>query len=169
MNEFHMWLEKHLGYFSKRILKLYQPAPEDAISNAETQLNCALSPQYKDFLRIYNGGRIIEVHINGVQLLGLERIPREMSITDRNIILWSREWWPNSWLELGTDGFGNYYVADLSSKYASEEFPILFVDHEEVGRKGAASFFASEYNGFLQKIIDEMINLYSPDGKLKSG
>jgi cell wall assembly regulator SMI1 len=167
MNDNAEWLEKRISYFSDRVLRLYPAAPDEAISNAETRLNCVLSPQYKEFLRIHNGGRIVEVHINGVQLLGSKRIPKEKSIVDRNLEMWSHEWWPKLWLELGTDGFGNYYVADLSHRSEADEYPVLFVDHETLGGDIITSVFAPDYFSFLVKVVDEMIQLYTPEGRLK--
>jgi cell wall assembly regulator SMI1 len=168
MNDIAARLGKRSGYFADGVLKLYPGAPDEAIAYAESQLNCVLSPQYKEFLRIYNGGRIIEVHINGVQLLGMKRLPKGMSIVDRNFEFRSHEWWPKQWLELGTDGFGNFYVADLSRRNVENEYSILFVDHESLGDDVFRPAFALDYFSFLKKVLDEMIQLYTPEGRLKS-
>ena len=46
MNGISMLVEKKLDYFTDKTLKLYPAAPEEAIINAETRLNCVLSRQY---------------------------------------------------------------------------------------------------------------------------
>ena len=106
--------------------------------------------------------------INGVQLLGLKRIPNNISVVNRNFEHWSHKWWPKLWLDIGTDGFGNYYVADLSRRSESDEYQVLFVDHETLGGETSASVFALDFLGFLERVIDEMIQLYTPEGQLKS-
>ena len=63
--------------------------------------------------------------------------------------------------------FGNDYVADISSQYGPGEYPILFVDHEDLGSESPGGFFASDYISFLEKAVWEMITLYTPDGRLK--
>jgi cell wall assembly regulator SMI1 len=167
MNDIATLLEKRLSYFADGVIKLYPGAPDEAISHAESQLNCVLSPQYKEFLRIYNGGQIIEVGLHGVQLLGLKRIPKQRSIVDQ-YEFWSYEWWPKQWLEIGRDGFGNFYVADLSRRNVANEYSILFVDHETLGDDVFRPAFALDYFSFLGKVVVEMIQLYTPEGRLKS-
>lgn len=161
------WLGKGLRYFSGKVINLNPAAPDEAISNAESRLDCVLSPQHIEFLRVHNGGRIVEIHINGVQLSGMKRIPKEMSLVDQNLDLWSHEWWPKQWLEMGTDGFGNYYVADLNHRNKGGEYPVLFVDHESLGGEVLVSVYASDFFGFLVKIVDEMIEIYTSEGRLK--
>lgn len=167
MDEFLSNLEARLGYFKTRVLRWYPPAPEEAIARAEMELRCNLSPQYKAFLRWHNGGYILEINLRGVQLLGIKRIPKRMDIVAQNLSNWSYEWWPRRWLELGTDGFGNYYIADLSRRDETGEYPILFVDHETLGGEVATRDFAPSYFQFLSQVVDEMIDLYDPYGKLK--
>jgi hypothetical protein len=167
MNDFAARIEKRLGYFADGVIKLYPGAPDEAISYAESQLNCVLSPQYTEFLRIHNGGQIIDVGIYGVQLLGMKRLPKGRSIVDRNFEFRSYEWWPKQWLEFGRDGFGNFYVADFSRRNVANEYSILFVDHETLGDDVFRPAFALDYFSFLEKVLDEMIQLYTPEGRLK--
>jgi len=168
MSGFVTDLEKRLQYFKGRGVDLQHPASEEALVYAETALSCNLSPQHSEFLRKFNGGRIIEIHLFGVPMPGIRRgIPNQVDIVARNIEFLSKEWWPKSWRRIGNDGFGNYFVSDLNRRSEAGEYPVLFVDHETLGGDISAFDFAPDYFGFLEKVIDEMIQLYTPDGRLK--
>ena len=168
MSDSVAYLEKRLQYFEGRGIVLLPPAPEEALVEAETRLNCNLSPQHKEFLRRFNGGRILEIHLFGVPMPGIRRgIPNRIDIVARNIEFLSEEWWPKPWRRIGKDGFGNYFVIDLIRQSEAGEYPVLFLDHETLGGDIRSSDFAPDYFGFLEKVIDEMIQLYTPEGRLK--
>lgn len=88
-------------------------------------------------------------------------------IVSQNLSKRAQDWWPAHWLELGSDGFGNYYVGDLSHQAMEAEYEILFIDHEAIGREGAATSFASSYFQFLSRAIDEMMATYDPYGRIR--
>jgi len=161
-------LEVRMKYFSNSILKFNPPAPEDAISLAESKLGIKFCTQYRKFLHWHNGGRIIEVHLYGVQLVGTKLISKDLDIVARNLSNRSFEWWQQNWLELGIDGFGNYFVADLTHRNVLGENTILFVDHETLGGDTITSLRATSYFEFLYSILDEMIQIYDSNGNLKS-
>ena len=77
------------------------------------------------------------------------------------------EFWPKEWLILGKDAFGNYYVADLNSSDANGEYPIMHVDHETLTATSMQPY-ASTYFGLLERLADQQIAEYTPDGILKS-
>lgn len=172
MNELATYWEKRLQYFGGKGIDLLSPATEEALILAESKLSCSLSPQHREFLRKFNGGRILEIHLYGVPRPDIRRgIPNRIDIVSNNLEFWSHEWWPKSWLRIGKDGFGNYFISDLSRRSPTGEYPVLFVDHETLGGDFgdiSSSDFAPDYFGYLGKIVDEMIQLYTPEGHLKS-
>lgn len=170
MNGFFSDFEMRLQYFRCKGVRLLSPATEEALIEAETKLNCILSPQQREFLRRFNGGRILEIHLFGVPLPGIKWLPDEFNIVASNVDFLLAEWWPNSWRRIGNDGFGNYFVTDLGRRSEAGEYPVLFVDHETLGGDFgdiSSSDFAPDYFGFLEKVVDEMIQLYTPEGRLK--
>ena len=157
-----------LEYFTnKKGIILYSPASEGAITIAERILGCNFSPQMWLFFKKYSGGRILEVNIQGIQSTGLRKIPKGIDIIESNQFLRTFNNWNPSWLHIGEDGFGNYYVVDLIKRSESGEYPVIFVDHEAIGKKEFVYQYASSYSEFLIKVVGDMKQLYTPDGELK--
>jgi hypothetical protein len=156
-----------LNYFTnKKGVFLLSPASEEEIGSAEKILGCKFSPQMILFLTQFNGGRIIEITIKGVQLLGLRRIHKGLDIIESNQVLRTFNGWNLNWLGIGEDGFGNYYVVDISQKLENGEYPVFFVDHEAIGEDEALMEYAAGYYEFVIKVISEMKRIYSPSGDL---
>jgi cell wall assembly regulator SMI1 len=161
-----------LEYFEAGAIRLAPPAPSDWIASCEDAIGHRFSPQVREFLLVHNGCEIVEIMLYGVprkpksSRKGLNILTRFLDNTVAED--WNKAWvedWNKAWLELGRDGFGNYFVADLANPDAAGEYPILLVDHEAVGRPNAARYFADDYFTFMAQVIDEMIQLYEPDGK----
>jgi cell wall assembly regulator SMI1 len=139
---------------------LYKPATKEAIKNAERNLNVSFSPQMKEFVQIYNGGELLEIHLLGIPLeIGRREIPKSKDIVEWNQIFRSYEWWKTNYLLLGSDGFGSYYVADLSKKNETGEYQIVWVDHELIGCQEAEKPFASGYFELIARVVDEMMEI----------
>jgi len=156
-----------LNYFTNRKgITLFSPANNEDILAAEKTLGCRLSPQMKRFLTQFNGGRIIEITINGVQLPGLRKIHKGFDIVESNRVLRTFSGWNQNWLEIGEDGFGNYYIVDVNRILENGEYPVLFVDHEAIGEDEATMEYAEGYFEFVLKAIGEMKQLYTPSGDL---
>lgn len=153
-----------LNYFRTHETRLLPPAIEDWIVSCELALRHHFSPQVREFLLTHNGSRIIEIWLYGVPKRPTSS-QRGPDIMTRYLANDATGLWNKSWLELGSDGFGNYFVADLANPSAEGEYPILIVDHEEIGRPNAAKFYAVDYFTLIAKVIEEMISLYEPDGK----
>ena len=160
-------LLSELGYFTnKKGIILLPPTDGDAIRTAEKKLDCMFSPQMASFLTHYNGGRIFEITIKGVQSLGIKKIPKGLDILESNQILRTFDGWNPNWLEIGEDGFGNYYVVDVNRKLRNGEYPVVFVDHEAIGEKDALMEYAAGYFDFILKATGEMKRIYTPEGDL---
>lgn len=164
LSEFHAKLE----YFANKRVKLRQPATSEAIVAAEARLGYSLSPTLRRFLLEHNGGYVMDIVLRGVQLLGQQRIARSDDLVSRNLANWEQEWWPKNWLEIGSEAFGNYFVADLTQVDEKGEAPILFVDHEAIGQPDSFRKVADSFDTFLIYAVDQMIRLYLPDGMLRS-
>lgn len=159
---------EELNYFtSRKGISLLPPATEEDILEAEKVLNCKFSSQMAYFLKRINGGRILEVNIKGVQSSGIRKIPRGLNIVGSNEILRTFEGWVASWLQVGEDGFGNYYVVDTAQHLNNGEYPVIFVDHEAIGEEGSSIEYAASYSEFLLKVVREMKKIYTPNGDLK--
>lgn len=163
----HRFLDE-LGYFTnKKGISLLPPTNEEDILAAEKTLNCTFSPQMTFFLKQFNGGRILEVSINSVQSLGLKKIPGALDIVERNQILRTFYGWNSSWLEIGGDGFGNFYAVDTNRKSGNGEYPVVFIDHEAIGEDEASVEYAEGYFEFILEVIGEMKLAYTPNLDLK--
>lgn len=157
-----------LSYFTNRKgIRLLPPASNSDLLAAEKELNYNFCPQMAFFLTHINGGRILEVAIKGVNSLGIRKIPKGLDIVNDNLIMRTFDGWTHSWLLIGEDGFGNYYVMDNSRVLEDDEHPILFVDHEAIGEDWATYEFATSYSEFLIKLVLEMKKIYTPDGNIK--
>jgi cell wall assembly regulator SMI1 len=165
-----MNLDYELEYFTnKKGITLYDPATKEAINAAEETLGCNLSPQMKSFFIVHSGGRILEMSIQGVPSLGLRQLPKDINILYTNQLLRALPDWEPFWLYLGSDGFGNYFVADTNQLGEIGEYPIIFIDHEQIGNKEFSFLYAKSYFEFLSKIVAEMKRIYTPKGELKGG
>jgi cell wall assembly regulator SMI1 len=157
-----------LNYFTNRKgISLLSPANDEEIQTSEKNLGCKFSPQMALFWKQFNGGRIIEITIKGVQFLGVRKIDKGLDIVESNQVLRTFDGWNLNWLEIGEDGFGNYYVVDLNRKLENGEYPVLFVDHEAIGEEDASTEYAGGYFEFVLKAISEMKQIYTPNGDLK--
>lgn len=167
MNDRLAQILARLKYFEPRAIEieLAPPAPSDWILSCENAIGHRFSPQVREFLLVHNGCRIVEVRLHGVPKQPRSSRGELNILTSYHYNRQSFEGWNSSWLELGSDGFGNYFVADLAKPDASGEYPILLVDHEEIGRPNAARYFADDYFAFMAQVIDEMIQLYEPDSR----
>lgn len=153
---------------TKRVIKWCKSATSEAIRTAEEILNLTFSPQMKEFVQTYNGGELFEVHILGIPLaIGRREIPKSKDIVEWNRFFRSKEWWKTNYLLLGSDGAGNYFVADLSRQNKQGEYPIYWVDHETIGDDDIEKPFASGYFDFIARLIDEMMEIYEPNGQKK--
>ncbi len=159
------WLAQ-IQYFRGRALQLNPPTSEAAIYLCENTLEIKFDPLLREFLLIHNGGRIVEVHIHGVPT-STRTSKNAVNVYSRHLANRDNPHWKQHWLEIGTDGFGNYFVADLSSTGPQGERQVLLIDHENVGLPDAVSLYAHNFPGFLSRMTLEMIRLYQPDGKLK--
>lgn len=158
-----------LEYFTnKKRVSLLSPARQEDIWAAEKILNCTLSPQMIFFLEYFNGGRIFEVTIKGVQPIGVRKIPKGLDIIESNQILRTFYGWNSYWVEIGEDGFGNYYVIDTNRILGNGEYPIIFIDHEAMGEDNSSIEYAGGYFEYVLKVIGEMKHTYSPNGNLKN-
>jgi cell wall assembly regulator SMI1 len=166
MNERLAQLLTRLEYFEASAIKLAPPAPSDWIASCEDAIGYRFSPQVREFLLVHNGCRIVEVGLYGVPKQP-KSSRRDLNILTRFLANTAIEAWNTSWLELGRDGFGNYFVVDLAKPDATGEYPILLVDHEEIGRPNAAKHHAVDYFAFIAQVIDEMISRYEPNGRLR--
>lgn len=156
-----------LDYFTNRKgILLLSPANSEEIQTSEKNLGCRFSPQMNLFLTQFNGGRIIEIIIKGVQLLGVRKIHKVLDIVESNRALRKFDGWNLNWLGIGEDGFGNYYVVDISRKLENGEYPVLFVDHEAIGEDEGSIEYARGYFEFVLKAISEMKQAYTPNGDL---
>lgn len=156
-----------LNYFTnKKGISLLYPANYEDIRAAEKNLGCKFSPQMTFFLTQFNGGRIFEITIKGVQLLGVRKIHKGLDIVESNQVLRTFNGWNLNWLEIGEDGFGNYYVLDLNRKLKNGEYPVLFVDHEAIGEDQATIEYAEGYFEFVLKAISGMKKIYTSSGDL---
>lgn len=63
-------LNSKLLFFQKGVTRIFPPATEDDIIEAEKTLNWKLSNEMKEFFSFSSGMVIIEYHIFGVQLGG---------------------------------------------------------------------------------------------------
>ncbi len=163
-----MNIDHELKYFTNRKgIKFYEPATKEAIIAAEEALGCKFSPQMKSFFMIHSGGKILEMSVQGIPSVGLRQIPIELNIVYRNHLLRALPNWGPYWLFLGSDGFGNYFVANTDQMTDNGEYPINFVDHEEIDDKEYSFLYANNYIEFLSKIVAEMKSFYTPEGDLK--
>ncbi len=159
--------EGELEYFTNRkAIKLYRPDAEDVITLSEDKLGCAFSPQMKQFYSRYNGGRIFEVRIQGIPSIGFSHISKDYDIVETNMFLRKLKGWEPYWLDIGMDGFGNYYVADVNQRQLNGEYPIIFMDHEQIGNRDFSSLYAESFSEFILKAVNEMKHIYSPIGDL---
>lgn len=166
MNRYLAQLLTRLQYFESSALRLAPAAPGDWIQSCEEAIGQRFSPQMREFLLVHNGCRIAEV-----RLYGVPKQPRSsrgaLNILTRCLDNQALDGWSRSWLELGSDGFGNYFAAELAKPNAAGEHPILWIDHEAIGRPHASKPLADDYFALIAHLIDEMMELYEPDGRLK--
>ena len=156
-----------LEYFTnKKGISLQSPANEGEILAAEKILNCSFSPQMISFLRQYDGGFIIDISIDGVQYAEGRELPEGLDLIKTNQSLRTCPGWNPNWLEIGQDGFGNYFVADMTRKLGNGEYPILFVDHEAIGADDCSSEYSTGYFEFILKSVAEMKEIYTQSGEL---
>ena len=158
--------DTQLSYFSAKVVMRFPPASVEMIDAAESKLSCQLSPQYRAFLQRYNGIHIVEVTLFGVPALDPRIKLVSANLVKVNTVLRDSSLdWPNDWLCLGGDGFGNFYVASLHRTNAHEEYPILFVEHDTLEVEHCD--FAAGYFDFLFRVLTQMHTLYLPNGRLK--
>lgn len=167
MQEFLVGWEEQLQRFDTDWIRLNAPAPKEAVAEAEHQLQVSLSPQHKAFLRMHNGApMLLEFKLYGVQLPGVRRIPKGKDLV--HMTLWWRtfQFWPLSWVHIGSDPYGNLYVSDCSRANNAGEYKVLWVDHETI-EEDRALYYAASYFTFLDRIVDEMLAIYNQDGSRK--
>ena len=94
----------------------------------------------------------------------LDKVP---DIVSSNLLNRTFRWWPSNWLEIGQDGFGCYYVADIDLLNSVGESKIFWVDHESMGGdKPERELIAEDYFGFIDWVIKQIIARYDHNGNL---
>lgn len=161
-----------LGYFTtKKGIKLFNPASRASLAVVESKLSFQFTEEMKNFWLTFNGCRLVEIYIYGIPQQDYRRIPKSHDIVEINLVIRSSDFWPKYLLELGQDGFGNYFVADTRQYNHYGEYQIYWLDHEQIGSDNEVTKigekYAETYNGFLVRALDSMIEIYNPDGTIK--
>ena len=170
-NMFDSFLNR-LSYFTtKKGIRFFGPASRASLEAAERKLGVLFTNEMKNFWLKYNGCSLVEISIVGIPQLDYRGIPKSHDIVEINLDKHSFEFWPENCLELGRDGFGNFFVADTRQYNGYGEYPIYWLDHEKIGIYNEIAKIGEKYahtfNVFLKRTLDEMIDLYNPDLTLK--
>jgi hypothetical protein len=161
MNEILSYFISFVNQIDKRLVKYHHLSENEvieAIRNTEKSLKCILSPELKEFIKHFNGIRITNVTLYGLPLSGTPRINRKFDIVIQNTYVnEERTGWQTNWFLLGSDGFGNYFVADTNYKYENGEYSILWLDGITLETLEDRPIYTNSYFSLAKKIIDEMI------------
>jgi hypothetical protein len=162
----NLFLDELEYFINKKGIILLAPANKEDIQAVEKILDCEFSPQMSFFLTQINGARIKEVIISGVQSLRLRKLPNDLDIVETNQFLRTYTGWNPNLIEIGVDGFGCLYVIDTSRKMENGEYPVSYLDHEDIGEDKPLREYAAGYFDFLLKVIGEMKRIYTQSGDL---
>lgn len=159
-------------YFSQRVRRLNRGASKEAIGQLASAIGFEPPPEMVAVLSYANGGRVCDFSFFGVvDPNAAFRSPKVRDIlskwrTLRSLKNLTAEW-PSTWVPIGYNGFGDIYVLDSASLVLIPEGSILLLDHEFVGEEDAHSQFAIGYFSFLEKVLDELQMVWTPDGRIR--
>jgi hypothetical protein len=123
--------------------------PRSTIDAAEAAIRLRFPPSYVGFLRSHGSG-FIEHH----ELFGLGG-PRHLDVVEETLHLRSRSKisrFPESFIPVLGDGFGNFECLDSSNTDGSGELPVVQWLHDG-GDRQQPSVLASSYDQWLRRLV----------------
>lgn len=126
--------------------------PRTTVDAAESALGLRFPPSYVDFLRSHGSG-FIEHH----ELIGLGG-PRHLDVVEETLHLRSRSKisrFPESFIPVLGDGFGNFECLDSSKPGGSGEMPVVQWLHDG-GDRQQPSVLASSYDQWIRRLVEQI-------------
>jgi len=150
-----------LDILSQAYLGRGEPLPvgasEAAIAALEERMGLTLPPEMRDWLATCNGARIGPGGMLAIVGIG---DPAGLADLERMHAL-VYEWVDTNWLLAGSDGSGNYYVIDTTSRIGNTH-PVYFIDHDD-GYDVAAYIVASGFWQFLRFLLADECVIADPE------
>jgi len=127
-------IREELAFFDPGVIRLNPPADLRAIDRAQLELRVRFPPSLLAVLAVSNGGFIV-----GEPVLGVPPIQSALDMvhaTRQARVHWGPIFWPDGWVEIGSDGCGNQYVLLLDREGLGCESPVVCHARREVALSG---------------------------------
>lgn len=139
------------------VLAIGEGVSDAEIQNAEDALGVRLPSSYRTFLQKYGW-----IHFAGIPIVGLvsrEDSAREVAgLVEENLRLRAEKRLPKHLIWFSEDGADFQFMFDTNSQDGAEHRIIIWplgFSEEEMQKRGGPEEFASDFDSFIRRILDE--------------